>query len=133
MKTSQYTPHSIPIPNMTNVKTNYSSFDGIDNIEKTLEEVKELIEKSKALSLGEIISPSNHSSELNDKILNSPKSESESELELESKSEPESETNSINKDQTNNKVVTVIKNQSSSNKEVKKKNFFFFNFISIHN
>jgi len=119
MKTSQYTPQSIPIPNMTNVTTNYSSFDGIDNIEKTLEEVKELIEKSKALSLGEIISPSNHSSELNDKILNSPKSESESEseLEIESKSEPESESNSINKDQTNNKVVTVIEKQSSSNNE----------------
>ncbi|ORX52135.1 hypothetical protein BCR36DRAFT_324835 [Piromyces finnis] len=69
MKTSQYTPQSIPIPT-NNVSTNYSSFDGIDNIEKTLEEVKELIEKSKALSLGEIISPSNHSSELNEKMIN---------------------------------------------------------------
>ncbi len=67
MKSSQYTPQSIPIPN---VSTNYSSFDGIDNIEKTLEEVKELIEKSKALSLGEIVSPSNHNLELNEKGMN---------------------------------------------------------------
>jgi len=70
MKTSQYTPQSIPIPNVSNVSTNYSSFDGIDNIEKTLEEVKELIEKSKALSFGEIVSPSNHTSELNEKVMN---------------------------------------------------------------
>jgi hypothetical protein len=110
MKTSQYTPQSISIPNMTNVSTNYSSFDGIDNIEKTLEEVKELIEKSKALSLGEIVSPSNHCSELNDKIMNSPKTESKSELESLSKNENV-------KDQENDKVLTVIEKQKSTKEE----------------
>jgi len=111
MKTSQYTPQSIPIPNMSNVSTNYSSFDGIDNIEKTLEEVKELIEKSKALSLGEIISPSNHSSELNEKIMNSPKTESES--------ESIDENNNKENIENTNKSIIVIEKQDNSKEESK--------------
>jgi len=104
MKTSQYTPQSIPIPNMSNVSTNYSSFDGIDNIEKTLEEVKELIEKSKALSLGEIVSPSNHSSELNEKVMNNSNNSIKQE--------------SINKDM-NKHALTVIEKEQTKSQESK--------------
>jgi len=109
MKTSQYTPQSIPIPNVSNVSTNYSSFDGIDNIEKTLEEVKELIEKSKALSFGEIVSPSNHPSELNEKIINN--------LDNTFKQEP-IDKNDKNMDK---QALTIIDKESKDKK--KKKNY----------
>jgi len=101
MKNSQYTPQSIPIPNVST--TNYSSFDGIDNIEKTLEEVKELIEKSKALSLGEIVSPSNHGTELNDKMMNN----------LENSIKPES----IAKNEEDNKREVIDNSQTLIIKE----------------
>ncbi|OUM63466.1 hypothetical protein PIROE2DRAFT_69374, partial [Piromyces sp. E2] len=107
MKTSQYTPQSIPIP--TNVSTNYSSFDGIDNIEKTLEEVKELIEKSKALSLGEIVSPSNHTSELNEKIMNS--SDNSVQTEPETKNETEIPNDSIEKQ------IIIVEKETNSQEE----------------
>ncbi|ORX84396.1 hypothetical protein BCR32DRAFT_242635 [Anaeromyces robustus] len=104
MKNTKYTPQSIPIPN---VSTKYSSFDGIDNIEKTLEEVKELIEKSKALSLGEIISPSNHGTELNEKkIINN--------LENVVKQEPIVKKEEI---VSENQAIAVIENKNNSKEE----------------
>jgi len=117
MKTSQYTPQSIPIP--TNVQTNYSSFDGIDNIEKTLEEVKELIEKSKALSLGEIVSPSNHTSVLTDKVMNNSENSVQTESDTKNETEKQNETESPNETETQNqeKQMILVEKETDSEKE----------------
>jgi len=110
MKTSQYTPQSIPIP--TNVSTNYSSFDGIDNIEKTLEEVKELIEKSKALSLGEIVSPSNNSTELDEKMMNSTDNSVQTESEI--KNETKIPNDSVEKQ------IVIVEKETNTQEGIKK-------------
>jgi len=113
MKTSQYTPQSIPIP--TNVSTNYSSFDGIDNIEKTLEEVKELIEKSKALSLGEIVSPSNNSTELDEKMMNSTDNSVQTESEIKNETK-------IPNDSVEKQIVIVEKETNTQEESIPNEN-----------
>jgi len=119
MKTSQYTPQSFPIP--TNVKTNYSSSDGIDNIEKTLEEVKELIEKSKALSLGEIVSPSNDTSVLSEKIVNNSENSVHTESDTKNETEKLNETESTNETEIPNEIlenqIVKVEIESDSQRE----------------